>query len=68
MLLLWKERNFSIKKEYYHCGSGVDSIFAGYRDVWTQKKSVQPPFLPIKNLRFFGGGSACTVTLPVTVT
>jgi hypothetical protein len=28
------ERNFSIKKEYYHFGSGVDSTFAGFRDVF----------------------------------
>jgi hypothetical protein len=27
----------SIKKEYYHCGSGVDTTFAGFRVVWTQK-------------------------------
>jgi hypothetical protein len=28
------ERIFSIKKEYYRCGSGVDSTFAGFRDVF----------------------------------
>jgi hypothetical protein len=35
------ERNFSIKKEKYHCGSGVDYTFAGFRDVFDKKPSAK---------------------------
>jgi hypothetical protein len=52
------ERNFSIKKEYYHCGSGVDSFFAGFGDVWTQKNQCNHHFCRSKICAFLVG-SAC---------